>query len=90
MDHVGEYRLSGSRYRTTLYANLFDEHESDIGRRDDDSQPVAVKHVDAQAPQELTKMVPMEFGRILYYGAASLLLLEWLYALWRYYRTSRV
>ena len=90
VDHVGEYRLSGSRYRTTLYANLFDEHESDIGRRDDDSQPVAVKHVDAQAPQELTKMVPMEFGRILYYGAASLLLLEWLYALWRYYRTSRV
>jgi len=90
VDHVGEYRLSGSRYRTTLYANLFDEHESDIGRRDDDSQPVAVKHVDAQAPQELTKMVPMEFGRILYYGAAGLILLEWLYALWRYYRTSRV
>jgi len=90
VDHVGEYRLSGSRYRTTLYANLFDEHESDIGRRDDDSQPVAVKRVDAQAPQELTKMVPMEFGRILYYGAASLILLEWLYALWRYYRTSRV
>ena len=89
IDHVGEYRLIGSRYNRTLYANLFDEQESDIGRRDDDSKPVTTKNVTVPAPQELQQTVPVEFGRMLYYGAAALLLLEWLYALWRYYRTSR-
>ena len=89
VDHVGEYRLTGSRYHATLYANLFDEQESDIGRRDETSQPVTASNVGTIVPQELTKAVPVEFGRTLYYGAASLILLEWLYAMWRYYRTSR-
>jgi hypothetical protein len=88
VDHVGEYRLTGSRYSATLYANLFDEHESDIGRSEDDGQPVTTAKVEAKAPQELTRSVPVEFGRMLYYGAAILLLFEWLYALWRYYRTG--
>jgi len=90
IDHVGEYRLVGSRYHATLYANLFDETESDIGRREDEDAPTSVKPESPQAPQELAHTVPIEFGRSLYYGAAALLFLEWLYALWRYYRTSRV
>jgi von Willebrand factor type A domain/Aerotolerance regulator N-terminal len=87
VDQIGEYRLAGSRYHATLYANLFDEAESDIGRReDDDAKPVPVS--EARPPQELSHTVPEEFGRWLYYGAALLLLIEWLYALWRYRRAS--
>jgi hypothetical protein len=87
IEQVGEYRLAGSRYRATLYANLFDESESDIGRREDEaSSPIPVK--EARPPQELSHTVPVEFGRLLYYGAALLLLVEWLYALWRYRRVS--
>ncbi|HEV8718427.1 MAG TPA: hypothetical protein VGX03_37110, partial [Candidatus Binatia bacterium] len=87
VDQIGEYRLVGSRYRATLYANLFDEAESDIGRReDDDTKPVPIS--EARPPQELSRTVPAEFGRWLYYGAVLLLLIEWLYALWRYRRAS--
>jgi hypothetical protein len=87
IDQVGEYRLSGSRYQAVLYANLFDEAESDIGRPEDDTAPASARS-ESQAPQELSHTVPAEFGYWLYYGAALLLLLEWLYALWRYHRTS--
>jgi hypothetical protein len=88
VDQVGEYRLEGSHYRAVLYANLFDETESDIGRREDEAtNPPSVNT--PQAPQELRHSVPAEFGRSLYYGAAALLLWEWLYALWRY-RRARV
>jgi von Willebrand factor type A domain/Aerotolerance regulator N-terminal len=87
VDQIGEYRLAGSHYHATLYANLFDEAESDIGRReDDDAKLVPVNEV--RPPQELSHTVPEEFGRWLYYGAALLLLIEWLYALWRYRRAS--
>jgi hypothetical protein len=87
IDQVGEYRLAGSRYRAVLYANLFDEAESDIGRREDEAaSPVPVS--EPHSPHELSHTVPAEFGRSLYYGAALLLLLEWLYALWRYHRAS--
>ncbi|MGE0820526.1 MAG: VWA domain-containing protein [Candidatus Binatia bacterium] len=93
VDYVGEYRLTGSRYQATLYANLFDENESDIGRRDEqeESDPLEMAtEVAPEAPRTFTKTIPIEFGYTLYYGAAALLLFEWLYALWRYYRTSRV
>lgn len=90
VDRVGEYRLTSSQYRTTLLANLFDESESDIGRRDGDNKSADVTRTAMPAPQELTQSVPVEFGRWLYYGAAALILFEWLYALWRYARTSRV
>jgi hypothetical protein len=87
IEQVGEYRLVGSHYRATLYANLFDEDESDIGRREEESTtPVAA--TETHLPQELSHTVPAEFGRSLYYGAALLLFLEWLYALWRYRRVS--
>jgi hypothetical protein len=86
VERVGEYRLTGSRYRATLYANLFDEEESDIGRRDEKAPDAAPVIETGRAPQELVHIVPEEFGRSLYYGAAVLLLLEWLYALWRYRR----
>jgi hypothetical protein len=86
IDHVGEYRLNGSRYRAVLYANFFDEVESNIGRTEGDI-PVAARQKAAIPPvQELHHTIPVEFGRLLYYGAAVLLLVEWLYALWRYHR----
>jgi hypothetical protein len=90
VDRVGEYRLTGSQYHATLLANLFDENESDIGRSDGDNKPVVAANTAVAAPQELTQSVPVEFGRLLYYVAAGLLLFEWLYALWRYSRTSSV
>jgi hypothetical protein len=85
VEQVGEYHVTGSHYHATLYANLFDDDESDIGRRDEEaagSPPI----VEARPPQELVQTVPEEFGRSLYFGAAALLLLEWLYALRRYRR----
>lgn len=89
IDQVGEYRLTGDQYRAVLYANLFDEAESDIGRQESEevASPVATWAV--QAPRELTYTVPVEFGRFLYYGAALLLLLEWFYAMWRYRSKSQ-
>jgi len=86
VDQIGEYRLGGSRYRAILYANLFDEAESDIARREEDAPPVQLVIEPPAAPQELTHTVPHEFGRSLYYGAALVLILEWLYAMWRYSR----
>lgn len=85
VEQVGEYQLTGSQYQATLYANLFDEDESDIGRQDDKATAPAIV-TESRAPQELVQIVPEEFGRSLYYGAAALLFLEWLYALWRYRR----
>jgi hypothetical protein len=85
IEHVGEYQLLGSHYRATLYANLFDEDESDIGRTEDKDTVPALK-TETHAPRELVQIQPEEFGRSLYYAAAALLLLEWLYALWRYRR----
>jgi hypothetical protein len=86
IDQIGEYRLGGSRYHATLYANLFDEMESDIARREEDAPIGKLTSAAPQAPQELTRTVPHEFGRSLYYVAAVVLILEWLYAMRRYYR----
>ena len=87
--HVGAYRLQNGDYRARWYANLFDELESDIGRRPQaeptpEAAPVVLDT--SQAPHEVSRTVPVEFGQLLYYGAAGLLFLEWLYALWRYTR----
>ena len=87
--HVGAYRLQNGDYRTMWYANLFDELESDIGRRPQaepapETTPVVLDT--SQAPHQVSRTVPVEFGQLLYYGAAGLLFLEWLYALWRYTR----
>ena len=87
--HVGAYRLQNGDYRTMWYANLFDELESDIGRSaQDEPAPEAAPVVldTSQASHEVSRTVPVEFGQLLYYAAAGLLFLEWLYALWRYTR----
>ena len=87
--HVGAYRLQNGDYRARWYANLFDELESDIGRQPQaEPAPEAASVVldTSQAPHEVSRTVPVEFGQLLYYGAAGLLFLEWLYALWRYTR----
>ena len=85
IEQIGEYQITGSNYGATLYANLFDENESDVGRREEETFPSASVTV-ASSEHEIVRTVPQEFGRLLYYGAALLLLLEWLYALWRYRR----
>ena len=89
ISHVGAYRLQNGDYRTMWYANLFDELESDIGRSaQDEPAPEAAPVVldTSQASHEVSRTVPVEFGQLLYYAAAGLLFLEWLYALWRYTR----
>ena len=85
IEQSGEYHIVGSSYEATLYANLFDEAESDIGRREEET-PVSAPEIETSITHEFVRTVPQEFGRFLYYGAALLLLLEWLYALWRYRR----
>jgi len=88
IEQTGEYHVTGSKYGAILYANLFDEEESDIGRREEETPNVttAAEKSEVHAPQEFVRTIPKEFGHSLYYGAALLLLLEWLYALWRYRR----
>ncbi|MGE0681489.1 MAG: hypothetical protein AB7P69_11420, partial [Candidatus Binatia bacterium] len=73
------------QYGATLYANLFDEDESEFGRQEEEP-PNITPVTESSAPHEFTYTAPKEFGRSLYYGAALLLLLEWLYAFWRYRR----
>jgi len=85
IEQGGEYHITGSNYEATLYANLFDESESDIGRQEEETSTVPPV-VETSVTHEIVRTVPQEFGRSLYYGAALLLLLEWLYALWRYRR----
>lgn len=88
--HVGEYSLKNGDYQAIWYANLFDELESDIGRAAQaepaEAGAVPTALTSSQAPQEISHTVPIEFGRLLYYGAAAVLFFEWLYALWRYTR----
>ena len=91
--HVGEYQLRNGNYHASWYANLFDELESDIGRAVPTEQAESAAAevaptagTSTPAPQEISHTVPIEFGRMLYYGAAAVLFLEWLYALWRYTR----
>ena len=87
--HVGAYRLQNGDYQARWYANLFDEIESDIGRHtqpEQGSETVSVVLETPHAPQELSHTVPIEFGQLLYYAAAALLFVEWLYALWCYAR----
>ena len=88
--HAGAYSLQNGNYQAAWYANLFDEVESDIGRsrhtpqKDETSPTQAVVLETSSASQEVSRSVPVEFGYLLYYGAAALLFLEWLYSLWRY------
>ena len=87
LDRAGVYRVEGDAYQALLYANLFDEAESDIGRADveeaDDTAP-AVSTTDTRiGTRTVERAVPVEFGRWLYWLAAALLAGEWLYALVR-------
>lgn len=86
IEQVGEYRITGTHFSRTLFANLFDDAESDIGRQEDKEDTPLV--LEAKPPQEITQTIPEEFGHFLYYGAVVLLGLEWFYALWRYRRTG--
>ena len=86
LDRVGIYRVETASYRAELYANLFDEAESDIGRQTGDDtgtvQPAVSPGV-RTSPEAIQREIPVEFGQNLYWLAALLLFAEWLYALWR-------
>lgn len=86
LDRVGIYRVETASYRAELYANLFDEAESDIGRQTGDNtdtgQPAVSSGV-RTLPEAVQREIPVEFGQNLYWLAALLLFAEWLYALWR-------
>ncbi len=86
IEQMGEYRITGTHFSRTLFANLFDEAESDIGRQEDNEDTPVV--LEAKPPQEVVKIIPEEFGHFLYYAAVVLLGLEWLYALLSYRRTE--
>ena len=86
IEQVGEYRITGTHFSRTLFANLFDDAESDIGRQEDQEDTPSA--LEAKPPQEITKTIAEEFGHFLYYGAVALLGLEWLWALWRYRKTG--
>ena len=86
LDRVGIYRVETASYRAELYANLFDEAESDIGRQtgdDTDTGQPAVSSGVRTLPEAVQREIPVEFGQNLYWLAALLLFAEWLYALWR-------
>ena len=89
LDRAGVYRVESDAYRVLLYANLFDEAESDIGRPDAHDGDAAARTSTGPPPETQTgtrrveRAVPAEFGRWLYWLAAALLAGEWLYALVR-------
>ena len=87
LDRAGVYRVEGDAYRALLYANLFDEAESDIGRADveeaDDTVPAVSPLETRTGTRTVERAVPVEFGHWLYWLAAALLAGEWLYALLR-------
>ena len=87
LDRAGVYRVEGDAYRALLYANLFDEAESDIGRADveeaDDTASAASTTDTRVGTRTVERVVPVEFGHWLYWLAAALLAGEWLYALVR-------
>ena len=85
LDRTGVYQVTGNAYRALLYANLFDEAESDIGRADvEEADDAAASATDPRVgTRTVERAVPVEFGRWLYWLAAALLAGEWLYALVR-------
>ena len=84
LDRVGVYRVETASYRTELYANLFDEAESDIGRQTGDDTGAGRGAPGVRtSPEAVQREIPVEFGQSLYWLAALLLFAEWLYAFWR-------
>ena len=83
LDHVGAYRLESDHYHAVVYANLFDETESDIGRGEAAGEPPVAVETAHSTPQEVQRNVPVEFGHSFYWLAALILIGEWLYALRR-------
>ena len=83
LDRAGIYRIETATYRAELYANLFDEAESNIGRQTVDETPPSVSPAVRTSPEAVQRDIPVEFGRSLYWLAALLLFGEWFYALWR-------
>ena len=83
LDQVGIYRIETEAYRAELYANLFDEAESNIGRQIANEIPPSTSSGVRASPEAVQREIPVEFGQSLYWLAALLLFGEWLYALWR-------
>jgi len=81
---AGEYRLQAGGVTRTVYANLFDPAESDIGRRAKASPAGRAAKPKASAGAVQAAPRPgAEFGWWLFAAAAALLLVEWAAAMRR-------
>lgn len=77
----GETKLSFGGERRTIYGNLFDPEESDVGRPGPATEEV-VDEGTAPARTTTARLIH-ELGRPLYRFAVALLFVEWLLAWWR-------
>ena len=84
LERSGIYEVAGAMYNAVVYANLFDEGESDIGRSPSNS--VATErniwlNTDIPSSTKVEQETQREFGQFLYWIAAFLLFAEWFYSL---------
>ncbi|MGH7860301.1 MAG: hypothetical protein ACREQY_23475, partial [Candidatus Binatia bacterium] len=81
LDRAGEYQIRIGEQRRTVYANLFDPEESDVGREG----PVGVELVETGAPsvRYVTARWVREYGGWLYAAALLLAFVEWVWAMRR-------
>lgn len=79
MTRAGEYRIIAGAERRTIYANLFDGDESDVGRVDPPADEIITG--EATAPSVSATMLH-EFGRTLLIVGFLFALVEWLYWAW--------
>ncbi|MGH7822241.1 MAG: hypothetical protein ACREQ9_20960, partial [Candidatus Binatia bacterium] len=79
VDRAGEYRVEAGAERRTIYANLFDPEESDVGRKG----PAAVEVVESGAAsvRYVSARWLREYGAWLYAAALLVALVEWGWAM---------
>ncbi len=81
----GEYRIDGGAIHRTIFANLFDGEESDVGRAEDPGEET-IEGADARRSVVSATMLH-EFGRALLLAGLLLALGEWGY--WAFLRRRR-
>jgi von Willebrand factor type A domain/Aerotolerance regulator N-terminal len=79
MTRAGEYRISADAEERTIYANLFDGDESDVGRTDPPGDEVITG--EAAAPSVSATLLH-EFGHALLIAGLVLAVAEWVYWAW--------
>ncbi len=84
LERSGIYEIAGAMYSAVVYANLFDEGESDIGRSA--SNLIQTEHnirlnTDIPSGTKVDQETQREFGQFLYWIGVFLLFAEWFYSL---------